>query len=368
VYRRSGAWAIRVDVAPDPVSGKRRQHSQQGFSTKGQALAALREVIAETEPVKPAPGESVTVRQVAHSWLERKADDCAPSTAVTYRRLVDKICAGLGDVQVSDLTVAAVDRFERGLLDHGGADGGALSAKSVLAVHAVLHQLLDDAVRRGVAAANVAASAAPPRHEAPVVTVWSNDEVRRFLDVASTHRLFGVFVVLLATGLTRGELVGLRWGDVDLDAGEITVCRVVSMTLGTRTETATTPRTVTIGDHTIQLLRAHRAEAGRVEAGMPVFEKHGGGELNPESLSKTFVRLVEHAGVTPITISGLRHTHAAMALKAGVNPLVVSKRLGHSTSAITHDLYRHLIPPVHDDTIEAFEAALFEAALFEHTR
>ncbi len=122
----------------------------------------------------------------------------------------------LGDVQVSDLTVAAVDAFERGLLDHGGADGGALSAKSVLAVHAVLHQLLDDAVRRGVTASNVAASAAPPRHE---------------------------------------------------------------------------------------------------------------------------------AAVTPITISGLRHTHAAMALKAGVNPLVVSKRLGHSSTAITHDLYRHLIPP-----------------------
>jgi hypothetical protein len=176
------------------MSGKRRQHSRQGFSTKGQALAALREVIAETEPVQPTSGEPVTVRQVARSWLERKVDDCAPSTAVTYRRLVDKICAGLGDAQVSDLTVAAVDEFERGLLDHGGVDGGALSAKLVLAVHAVLHQILDDAVRRGVVGANVAASAAPPRHEAAVVTVWSSAEVRRFLDVARFHRLFGVFV------------------------------------------------------------------------------------------------------------------------------------------------------------------------------
>jgi integrase len=132
------------------------------------------------------------------------------------------------------------------------------------------------------------------------------------------------------------------------------------MTLGDRTESATTPRVVTVGDHTVQLLRAHRTEVRRVDAAAPVFEKRGGGELNPESLSKTFVRLVELAGVTPITISGLRHTHAAMALKAGVNPLVVSKRLGHSTSAITYDLYRHLIPPLHDDRIEAFEAALFE--------
>lgn len=142
-------------------------------------------VIAETEP--PAWGRvyGLTVRQAAQSWLDRKAHDCAVSTAVTYRRLVAKICDGLGDVVVGELSVAMVDEFERGLLDRGAQDGGALSAKSVLAVHAVLHQILDDAVRRGVVTANVAASASPPRHEAAVVTVWTNDEVRRFLEVAA---------------------------------------------------------------------------------------------------------------------------------------------------------------------------------------
>jgi len=361
VYRRSGGWAFRVDVAADPEAGARRQRSRQGFATKAEAVAALAEVIAETEP--PAWGRvyGVTVRQAAQSWLDRKADDCAVSTAVTYRRLVAKICDGLGDVVVGELSVAMVDEFERGLLDRGARDGGALSAKSVLAVHAVLHQILDDAVRRGVVTANVAASASPPRHEAAVVTVWTNDEVRRFLEFARSHRLFGAFVVLLATGLTRGELVGLRWNDVDLDAGTIVVRRVVSMTLGQRTESiVSTPRTVTFGEHTIDVLQQHRATSDQPGHDWPVFQKRGGGELNPESMSTTFARLVERAGVTPITIGGLRHTHAAMALKAGVNPLVVSKRLGHSTSAFTHDLYRHLIPPLHDDNLEAFEAALFE--------
>lgn len=146
---------------------------------------------------------------------------------------------------------------------------------------------------------------------------------------ARSHCLFGAFVVMLATGLTRGELVGLRWNDVDLDAGTIVVRRVVSMTLGQRTESnVSTPRTVTLGEHTIDVLQQHRATSDQPAHDWPVFQKRGGGELNPESMSTMFARLVERAGVTPITIGGFRHTHAAMALRAGVNPLVVSKRLG----------------------------------------
>jgi integrase len=365
VYRRSGGWAFRVDVASDPESGRRRQLSRQGFRTKAQATAAMREVQDETEPPRIRPADPSSVRQVARSWLERKAPDCAASTLRSYRRCVDKICDRLGDTLVGDLTVAAVDDFERELLEQGSTMGEALSAKSVLGVHAVLYQILDDAVRRGVVGPNVAASAAPPRHNAAVVTTWSTAEVKSFLDAVRHHRLHAVFVVLLTTGLTRGELVGLRWGDIDLSAGAVTVRRVVSMAGGTRTETQPTiaaQRTVTIGPRTIEVLRDHRRASGATDDGSPVFEKRGGGELNPESLSITFARLVDHAGVSRLTISGLRHTHAAMALKGGVNPLLVSKRLGHSTSATTHDMYGHLIPPLHDPNIDLLEATLFEAA------
>jgi integrase len=323
----------------------------------------MRAVQAESEPPRIWPADPSSVRQVARSWLERKAPDCAASTLHTYRRCVDQICDRLGDTLVVDLTVATIDDFERNLLERGSASGEALSAKSVSGVHAVLHQILADAVRRGVVESNVAASASPPRHEAPVVTVWTSDEVRTFQATARGHRLFSAFALLLATGLTRGELVGLRWGDIDLDAGTITVRRVVTMTNGARTESepkAAAQRSVTIAARTTEVLRTHRADSGHPVDDVPVFEKRGGGELNPESLSITFARLVEHAGVPALTISGLRHTHAALAFKAGVNPLVVSKRLGHSTSATTYDMYGHLIPPLHDDKLEAFEAALFE--------
>jgi integrase len=127
-------------------------------------------------------------------------------------------------------------------------------------VHAVLHQILDDAVRRGIAIANVAASASPPRHEAPVVKAWSTDEVRTFLATARSHRLFPAFAVLIATGLTRGELVGLRWADIDLDSGTINVRRMVTMIRGTRTEsepTSASRRSVTIAARTTELLQAH---------------------------------------------------------------------------------------------------------------
>lgn len=364
IHRRSGSWCFRVDITPHPVSGRRRQVSRQGFSSKAKAVRALREVLAETEPPRIVPAEPASVRQVARSWLDRKAPTCSAPTVPAYRRSVDKICEGLGDVAVGDLTVAMVDEFARWLLKTGSAVGGALSAKSVLGVHAVLHQILDDAVRRGMVHTNVAASASPPRCEASVVRVWSSDEVRTFLAESRRHRLFPAFVVLLTTGLTRGELVGLRWEDVDLGAGTVEVRRVVSMTLGKRTESnpaRAARRLVTIGDRTVELLAAHQAETGARDAGAPVFEKRGGGEMNPESLSATFQRLVARSDVSPITIGGLRHTHAAIALNAGVHPLVVSRRLGHSTSATTHQMYRHLIPPLFDANIETLDGLLFEA-------
>lgn len=365
MYRRSGGWAFRIDVASNPESGRRQQVSRQGFRTRAQAMAAMSEVRAETEPPRIWPTDPLKVRQVACSWLEHKADDCATSTLRTYRRCVDKICDGLGDTLIGDLTVAAVDGFERDLLASGSATGEALSPKSVHGVHVVLHQILDDAVRRDIVAANVAASAAPLRHEAVVATTWSIEEVKTFLDAVQHHRLHAAFVVLLTAGLTRGELVGLRSGDIDLDVGTLTVRRVVSMAGGTRTETepmVAAQRIVTIGPRTVEVLRDHRRASAAADDTSPVFEKRSGGELNPESLSKTFARLVDHAKVSSLTISGLRHTHAAMALKGGVNPLAVSKRLGHSTSATTHDMYGHLIPPLNDPNIEVFEAALFEAA------
>ncbi len=363
VYRRSGGWAFRVDLGPDPETGRRRQRSRQGFRTKADAVAAMNIVIADSEPPRIWPCQPLAVRQVARSWLERKSGECTPSTLAAYRRSVDKICDRFGDLPNGDLTVAMVDEFERELLDHGAVGGGALSPKSVHAVHAVFHQVLDDAVCRGAAVSNVVASARPPCHrdDDDVVTTWTPDEVRTFLETAREHRLYPVFFVLLATGLTRGELVGLRWGDVDLDAGEITVRRIVSMTNGQRTETTPSPsarRTVTIADRTVDVLAQHKLEVGDACAERPVFEKRNGGELNPESLSATFGRLVEKAGVPPLTIGGLRHTHAALLFRAGVGPLVVSKRLGHSTFVNTLNMYGHLIPPLRDANLAPFEQSI----------
>jgi integrase len=364
VYRRSGGWAFRLDIAADPETGRRRQRSQQGFRTKVDAVAAMNQVMADHEPPRIWPSDPLSIRQVARGWLERKTAECTPSTMAAYRRSVGRICDRFGDLRVGDLTVAMVDEFEHDLLDNGAAGGGVLSAKSVEGVHAVFDQLLDDAVRRGAASSNVAASAAPPRHEDDVITVWTPDEVRAFLGSVRGHRLFPAFFVLLATGLTRGELVGLRWADVDLDTGEITIRRIVSMTNGQRTESVPSPsarRTVSIAQRTVDVLDERRAEVGSFSVDQPVFEKRGGGELNPESLSNTFRRLVEHAGVSPITIAGLRHTHAALLFRAGVSPLVVSKRLGHSTFATTQDMYGHLIPPLRDPHLESFEQSILES-------
>ena len=200
---------------------------------------------------------------------------------------------------------------------------------------------------------------------APPVAVWTAQQTGRFLDAASSDRLYPLFHLIAFRGLRRGEAVGLRWVDLDLEQAELRITQQI-VQLGWKTEigppkTERGERTVSLDSRTVAVLRHWRDYQVRdrqrwgdawVESGL-VFTREDGSPLHPDLATDAFARIAKHTGLPPIRLHDLRHTAASLALQAGVPMKVVSEQLGHSSLAITADTYTSVLPAVARAAAEA---------------
>lgn len=278
-------------------------------------------------------------------WMKRAAPNLKPTTAGGYARAIVKISEKLGKVRLQDLAPIQIEEMYFDLVKEG------LSPKTVRNTHSVLRRALADAERLGLVLRNAAAAARPPSVPHHEQQTWSATELNTFLAGLDDHRLLASVVLLATTGLRRGEMLGLRWTDVDLDAEELSVIQTIDgrgHAVVSSTKTKKSRRRVTLDVATVGALRAHkRLQAKeRLAAGSAwtnsglVFTQENDGALHPE-LYCWFARCVSKAPVPRIRLHDLRHTHDA-ALAAGIHPKVVSERLGHATVGITLDLYSHV--------------------------
>ena len=209
-----------------------------------------------------------------------------------------------------------------------------------------------------------------PKHEH---TTWTAPQLAQFLGSLDDERLSAAFVLLATTGMRRGEALGLRWSDVDLDAGRLSIVQTIT-TVRDRPvisppKTARSRRLVSLDPETVAALRDHRRRQNeeRLRAGESwsatgdiVFTNEVGEPVHPSALSRLFVASVRRAALPMIRLHDLRHTYATVALGAGVHPKIVSERLGHATIAVTLDLYSHVTP-----AIDAEAAALVASKIFD---
>ena len=279
------------------------------------------------------------------------------STHHSYVITSKRIRTGLGHAQLQALTPLQVESFYADLLDHGRADGTGLSPKTVRNTHTVLRKALSDAERLGLVQRNAAAAARGPAVERPEFTVWSSDDLRQFFATAKSNRLYAAYVLLATTGMRRGEVIGVRWKDIDLDSAQLAIVQTLTDVNGRLTmstpKTTRSRRVIYLDDTTVAVLRQHRkrqredqlaAGPDWAATGDLAFTDEFGLPIRPEWFSKEFGRLVAASGVPRIRLHDVRHTYATLALKAGVHAKVVSERLGHSSIAITLDLYSHVTP------------------------
>ncbi|MBW3602057.1 MAG: site-specific integrase [Actinobacteria bacterium] len=288
----------------------------------------------------------------------------------------------LGHERVADLTTARLERLYADLLAHGRKrDVGPLSRRTVEYVHAILRKALADAERQGIVARNVAAQARLARQvpgqaaeeaEDGRLRYWTSAEAVRFMDYlgASGDRLTALWAFMLGTGARRGEALGLCWGDLSLDDWSVTIRRALT-TSGLTSPKSGISRTVDLDPGLVETLRFHlkAQDEERRAWGQPyraegyVFPWEDGRPLAPDYVTKALPRLARAAGVPPLHVHGLRHTHAAGLLSAGVPLFVVSRRLGHATYAVTSDTYGHLVPGANRAAAEAWADLLRRARM-----
>jgi integrase len=442
VIRRDSVYYVKIELDPDPVTGKRRTKWHSGYRTKREAERARIDLLSKVDRGAYVEPTQETVAEFLEEWLVTIRPTLKATTWNGYRSKVrNHVIPYIGGMRLTRVDGGTLNSLYTQLLESGRrkssrkgkgyspavvaraqelrADGLSLQAtadqlqvefdeashitkdtlasllrrqdayradptradesrsldpSTVKAVHVTLHKAFAAAVKWERLAKNPADQADPPR--VPVNTdnmpTWTAEQLRMFLEFTASmdDRNHALWVLLATTGMRRGEALGLRWQDVDLDAGRLRVVQTVLSINGkisvSEPKTARGRRPVSLDPSTVAALREHRrlmleermvVAADHADEGL-VFHRPDGSALRPETVSTTFLRRQRTLDVPRLTLKGLRHTWATLALEQGINPKVVQERLGHSTVNITLNVYSHVSPTMHD------QAANLVAELF----
>ncbi len=363
ILRRGRRWTIVVDV-PRGEDGSRKQRWHSGYLTRAAAERALTEIRSRLDTGNYIPVSKTPLASFLREWLEAVRVKVRPSTWASYRLNVERyVIPRLGSVPLQILTPAGLNAFYADLLTGGRTTReGGLAPRSVQYCAMILKRALGEAVRWSLIPRNPADLADPPRPAAASeMRTWSAGELRAFLEYVREDRYYAAWRLAATTGLRRGEVLGLRWRDVDLEAGRLaitqTLLAVADKLSFSAPKTTKSRRSVALDPTTLAVLRDHRV--AHVEERLrwgPVYQDadlvfcaEDGSPLHPDRFSKAFAKHAAAAGLPAIRFHDLRHTHATLALQAGVHPKVVSERLGHATVSITLDTYSHAIPAMEEE-------------------
>ncbi len=368
IYKRKGEhgthYLVRVEYPPDPTTGKRRRRSKTCRTLKEAKIerAKWQTEIDRGTALEPS---KTTVAELIDRWLaDVAAHNVKPSTLEDYAGTINKhITPALGSVAIQKLTIDQVQTFYAAKLRDG------TSPRTVQLCHLRLSQALKQGVQWGLLPRNVAGFVKPPRVTYKRDDVWSVDEGRTFLATAEDDSLHPFWLLALKTGMRRGELLGLRWRDLDLDRAMAHVRQSVIVYAGAphiqTPKTATAQRAVKLSPDVVAALRDHRtAWAARKLAAAEwqetdlIFCTRTGGPLNPNNIARAHEVIVKRSGVRRIRFHDLRHTHATWLLQSGQPVKVVSERLGHARVSITLDTYAAVLPDMQDRAVEAFDALM----------
>ena len=363
--RGKRSWTVQVELPPDSATGERRRRTFSVHGNRKEAQQALTRALYERDHGVDVSPDRMTVAALLNRWLRDYAEpSVAPSTFAKYGQQARRVAAMIGSVGLRDLRPAHVQTVHARLREQG------LSAQSVVHHHRVLRSALAWAMRMQLVATNPADSVKPPRVERHEMRFLDEADVARLLSTCEDDEQRRLIFVALQTGLRIGELMALRWSDVDFEAGRASVSRSLQYlhrSLQFRpTKTARGRRSISISSATVTVLRQQRGVQleRRLRAGS-AYDDHDliwGDELgrpkSPPAVSTRFMRMARRSGFDGLRFHDLRHTSATLALKAGIPAKVVSERLGHSKVAFTLDTYAHVLPDMEQAAAEAMDSMI----------
>ncbi|GAA1669000.1 site-specific integrase [Kribbella yunnanensis] len=392
LIKRGKKWYYVIRVK-DAATGKSKPKWVGGFEREDDAKEARDEARVAARRGEFIDKSKITLKQYVEGWLDGHEMEIKPSTLAGYREwLARHVYPKIGSMRLQAVSSATLTKLYKDLSTKGGRHGTGVSSRSIEYINAILRKALNDAVHADrLIPSNPCKTAKRPRREAkPLGTVWSAEELRMFLQHAESHRLFAFFRLSAYSGARRGELLFLRWANVDFEKGAIRIQGTAGMVGGKRLEG--TPksgreRTVPLDKRTLTILREHQARqaveqmtAGDAWLGEDyVFTTGLGRPVPPDTVTNLISVLIRQFNepaipgtrktprqklprpahpLPPARLHDLRHVHATLLLIAGVPVHVVAERLGHADPAITLRVYAHVIRQHADEAANTFADAV----------
>lgn len=359
IYRRAdnGLWVGSLNLGWR--EGKRVRRAFYGKTRRevqDMLDAARQSVQTGIEPT----GKRLTVESYLHDWLEASRSSVRYSTWRRYEQIVRcQLIPHLGHHPLSKLTAGHVEAMMRAVAGEGR------SIRTSLHCRAVLRSALSRAARHGLIVRNAAALADPPHAPQQDVQSLNPDEVRSLLASVEDDPFGPLYVLSIASGLRQGELLGLRWSDMDLESRTVSVRRALQRVNGqliaVEPKTARSRRDVSLPTVALDALRLHRRRqlAAPVQSAMGyIFTDEAGRPLHGPAVTRRFQARLKDAGLPRVPFHALRHTAASLLLARGVHPRVVMEMLGHSTIALTMNTYSHVIPALQREAADQMDAML----------
>jgi integrase len=372
--RSPGSFELRYELGTDPASGKRRTTTATVRGSRKDAEKELRRLLRSVDTGEHVDPTRMSTGRWLETWLESARHEVAPRSYERYASIVNRhLIPGLGQLPIVKLTPAHIQRFYNDLAISGRCDGksGALHPRSRRQIHRVLSAALGRAVEQQVLARNPcdAFKKRLPKVERSEMMTLTAEQSQRLLDEALSTRLYVPVLLALATGMRRGEVLALRWRNVDFERGAVRVVEGLEQTgagLRFKPPKSNRARTVTLPAFALEELRRLKKEQAeellrlgvRLTGDTLLCARADGDPTTPAALTHTFARLIRKVRDLPtIRFHDLRHTHATQLLLAGVHPRIAQERLGHSTVALTLDLYSHVTGVMQEDAAAKIDAA-----------
>ena len=369
--RKDGRWEGRYTAGHD-ANGKAIYKNVLG-KTQAEVKEKLKRAIEENKGLDIVKAEQYTLGQWMDVWFENYAKlKVRPSSHQTYRGYIDNhIKPHVGSIPLSKLTSLDLQKLYKMLLSEGRIDRieaknqpKGLSAKTVRNINQIISSALNLAKEQKLIYSNPAEACALPKIEHREMKTLPVEQLTSFLREAKETGVYEMYYIELATGLRRGELLGLKWNDIDMSNGTIRVQRQVARIDGEIVEaplkTKNSYRTVSIGDDAIEVLKEQRKKVGREIR--YVFPSPNGGPISPDSVLNMLHRVLERAGLPKIRFHDLRHTFATLALQNGVDIKTVSGMLGHFSAGFTLDTYAHVTTSAQKEAANTMGGVLRVAA------
>jgi integrase len=368
--RSEGSYSLIIDL-PRQRGEKRKQKWITFRGTKREAQRELARLITELADDSFQEPSKTTLAQFFERWLSHMTSQVDERTHIGYAEKARKnINPLLGSTLLTRLQPEQISQAYAQALASGRCDGrGGLSPRTVHHMHRILKQALGQAVKWGLLKRNPCDAVDPPRVEKREMLTFDTAQTADALSEMRRTRFLIAYLLAAICGLRRGEIAALRWKNVDLDAGVLKIVqttRQIGKVVTYKPVKNTKGRPVALSGLMLEELKGHRAKqveellrfGVKLSGESFVFAQPDGGPIKPGSVTNEWKRLVKKHTLPRIRFHDLRHTHATAMLASGIHPKIASERLGHSSIAITLDLYSHVLPNMQADAIETMDNEL----------